>query len=62
MKQSLLMLAIIFLLACSNDRQNNTASPGTFAPGTTDTSKLITDSVVIRDSNATDIDAMKKIN
>jgi hypothetical protein len=64
MKPVLFSLFLVLLFACSNNRENNTASPGALHTGNSaaDTSKLITDSVRIRDTNATDIEAMKKIN
>jgi len=59
------LLVILFLISCA-DNANDTASPGTLQTeqqgSAPDTTKLVTDSVLMPDSNTSDIDAMKKIN
>lgn len=59
-------LSLTLLLACnSGDGEQITPSPGVLEEGQNgagDTSRLITDSVVVRDTNTADIESMKKIN
>ena len=57
--------AIIFVACNSGETEQKTPSPGVLEEheqGVSDTSRLVTDSVVMRDSNTADIEPMKKIN
>ncbi len=57
---------VVVLFACNSDETVQASpSPGVLQEmeqGTWDTSQLVTDSVVMRDSNTADIESMKKIN
>lgn len=59
-------LFLTILFACSSGEQSqDTPSPGVLSPSESaesDTSRLLTDSVLMRDSNTADIEPMKKIN
>ncbi len=65
MKKITVFIAMIFLFSCSNNSGGqDTASPGTLQPAGAlpDTTKGLTDSVLMPDRNTADIDVMKKIN
>ena len=66
MKKLLAITALSFLFSCNNEKTQPEPSPGilenTEQTNTTDTGALITDSVVLKDSNTADIEPMKKIN
>ncbi|HEY0059851.1 MAG TPA: hypothetical protein VGB56_12015 [Flavisolibacter sp.] len=57
---------VLLLFACnSGETEQETPSPGVLEEieqGVSDTSRLVTDSVVVPDSNTADIESMKKIN
>lgn len=64
MKSFLALAFIVFIVSCNNNPGNDVPSPGT---GTTneannDTLRLITDSVLIKDTNTADVETIKKIN
>ncbi len=64
MKKFKVFALIIFVYSCnSNGEEKDAASPGTLPTYEMhDTSRLITDSVLIKDTNTSDVEVMKKIN
>jgi len=65
MKKIAVILFVFACCSCSENRAPDAASPGTLPANSEvgpDTNRLVTDSVLIRDSNAADIETMKKIN
>lgn len=64
--KKIIAFSTIILFACnSGETEQMTPSPGVLEEheqGTSDTARLVTDSVVMPDSNTADIEAMKKIN
>ena len=63
MKSFFAFILIVLIVSCNNTPENDTLSPGTGTTNeTNDTSRLITDSVLIKDTNTSDVEAIKKIN
>jgi hypothetical protein len=51
---------IVFGISCNSKPEKDAPSPGTGINN--DTSRLITDSVLIKDTNTADVETIKKIN
>jgi len=62
MKKYAALIALVVLFSCTDNGGQDPASPGTLPTESADTTTLVTDSVIMRDSNTADIEAMKKIN
>ena len=63
MKSFFAFILIFLIVSCNNNPEKDAPSPGTGTTNeTNDTSTLITDSVLIKDTNTSDVEAIKKIN
>ena len=66
MKRFFIIPLLLFFYSCTDGAEQPTPSPGvldnTQQSNTSDSSGQITDSVVIKDTNTSDVEPMKKIN
>jgi hypothetical protein len=64
MKSFFAFALIVLIVSCNNNPEKNAPSPGTVTKieNHNDTSRLITDSVLIKDTNTADVETFKKIN